>query len=303
MKSLIPDYIKHPLLPLTITVIGAGGTGSMFLQHLARIVYSYQSLFARRIVVVVVDEDTVTAGNVGRQCYGENEVFHNKAQLIVGRINRFYGFEWLAKPKHFELPAEKADHMMLREEVCSNIMVTCVDNLQARRDVYEFIKDARKGFKHEYYPYFWIDIGNTKTTGNVVVESANMEWPSALDVYADNYVDHGDDEPSCSLAMALNKQDLFINSQCALVAAKWLWECLSNSNIEPHMDWRGAFINLETFNIKKLKVYATEKGDNNEQQVVKPRRQRNRTKVRADAAQKGKDNNRPAGRRRQRNPG
>jgi PRTRC genetic system ThiF family protein len=303
MKSLTPDYIRNPLLPLTITVIGAGGTGSMFLQHLARVCYAYQSLFARRIVVVVVDGDTVTPGNVGRQAFGENEVFHNKAQLIVGRINRFYGFEWLAKPHFFVAAANEGEFETMRLETSSNIIVTCVDNLEARRNVYEFIKLCRQKQTHEYYPYFWIDIGNTKTTGNVIVESAKMEWPSALDVYKDNYVDHGEDEPSCSLAMALNKQDLFINSQCALVAAKWLWELLSNTDPVPHIAWRGAFINLETFNIKKLKVNATEKGDNDEQPSVKPRRQRNRAKVRADAAQKGKDNNRPAGRRRQRNPG
>jgi PRTRC genetic system ThiF family protein len=303
MKSLTPEYMRNPLLPITITVIGAGGTGSMFLQHLARVVYAYQSLFARRMVVVVVDGDTVTAGNVGRQAYGENEVFHNKAQLIVSRINRFYGFEWLAKPHFFVAPANEGEFGIMREEVCSNIMITCVDNLDARRNAYEFIKQCRKGFKHEYYPYFWIDIGNTKTTGNVIVESLAMEWPSALDVYKDNYVDQGEDEPSCSLAMALNKQDLFINSQCALVAAKWLWEMLSNTDPVPHITWRGAFINLESFNIKKLKVNADQEGDNHEQPGIKPRRQRNRTKVRADAAQKGKDNNRPAGRRRQRNPG
>jgi len=285
MKSSVPEYIQNPMLPLTITVIGAGGSGSLFLQRLARMVYAYQELYHRRIVVVVTDGDVITASNVGRQAYGQNEVMQSKAQVIVSRINRFYGFQWLARPLNFQYPANSDEFTILRGEIASNFIVTAVDNKQTRDEVFEFIKALRESIRtHEWYPHFWIDMGNTKTTGNVIVESEELGWPSGLDVYKDNYVADTRNEPSCSLAMALNEQDLFINDQCSLVAAKWLWECLTAGN-KP-LTWRGAFINLDSLTIRKLKVDVNEKRDSNKKQQAKPRRQSTRTRVRARSVKK-----------------
>ncbi len=50
-------------------------------------------------------------------------------------------------------------------------------------------------------------------------------------------------EPSCSLAEALEKQDLFINSTLASMGASLLWKLFREGMTEQ----RGFFLNLKTF--------------------------------------------------------
>lgn len=296
MKSSVPEYIQNPLLPITITVIGAGGNGTMFCQHLAHIVYAYQELYARRIVVTVMDGDAVSAANVGRQAYGMNELFQNKAQIIVSKINRVYGFEWLANPKHFTYPKTHEEKKNLAGEICSNFIVTAVDNVHTREELYNFITWWRMRNKQpEYNPFFWVDMGNTKTTGNVVVESVEMGWSSPLIEYADYYPKGKErNEPSCSLAQALNEQSMFVNKYCATIAAQWLWECLTSLTIE----WRGAFYNTDTLTIRKLKVNATKERNSDTKPKIKSKRQSAGTAVRTRTTQKRKNKDRAGSRTR-----
>ncbi|WP_316828717.1 hypothetical protein [Pedobacter miscanthi] len=66
--------------------------------------------------------------------------------------------------------------------------------------------------------------------------------PSLVADYREMLVEAGelDDEPSCSLAEALNKQDLFINSVLANMGSSFLWQMLRTGIIEN----RGFFLNL-----------------------------------------------------------
>lgn len=295
MKSSVPDYIQNPMLDITITVIGAGGSGSTFLQHLAKVVYAYQSLYNRFISVVVTDGDTISSGNVGRQAYGQNEVGQNKADVIVSRINRFYGFKWLCRPAHFRYSEKKIkakDRDNFYFELSSNFIVSAVDDQETRRQIKEFFDRGTTIKKSpEYRQYFWIDMGNMKTTGQFVVGSPEMGWPDIMS-YQEFFPPVSDDEPSCSLAMALNKQDLFINPQCAMMAAKWLWECLS----KPEIDWRGCFINLESQTpIRKLQIIpnAATSGSEDPKQPDKSRSKRTKAVRSTKPAKKGKRKNNP----------
>src|SRR6202030_2613141 len=59
-----------------------------------------------------------------------------------------------------------------------------------------------------------------------------------------------EDGPSCSLAHALNKQDLFINSSLANLGASLLWSMLRQGMIFN----RGFFLNLHDLRSQPLKV-------------------------------------------------
>jgi hypothetical protein len=59
-----------------------------------------------------------------------------------------------------------------------------------------------------------------------------------------------DDTPSCSLAEALTKQDLFINSALANHGASLLWQLFR----EGMLSHRGFFLNLKDFRIQPLAV-------------------------------------------------
>ena len=58
-----------------------------------------------------------------------------------------------------------------------------------------------------------------------------------------------DSGPSCSLAEALRKQDLFINSTIAQLGCNIFWKLFSGS-IENH----GVFLNLKTLNSNPIKI-------------------------------------------------
>lgn len=47
--------------------------------------------------VTVLDPDTVTEANIGRQLFSEAETGLNKAVALVTRINWFFGYTWEAK--------------------------------------------------------------------------------------------------------------------------------------------------------------------------------------------------------------
>ncbi|WP_251029754.1 MULTISPECIES: hypothetical protein [unclassified Pedobacter] len=59
-----------------------------------------------------------------------------------------------------------------------------------------------------------------------------------------------DDTPSCSLAEALQKQDLFINSALAQMGCSLLWNLFRNGMTEN----RGFFLNLKDFRSQPIKV-------------------------------------------------
>jgi hypothetical protein len=62
-----------------------------------------------------------------------------------------------------------------------------------------------------------------------------------------------DDTPSCSLAEALAKQDLFINSALANCGASLLWQLFR----EGILFYRGFFLNLQDFKTQPIKVKIT----------------------------------------------
>ena len=98
-------YLLNPHHPVTVFVIGAGGTGSQVATNLARMSIALQALGHPGLHVTVFDPDTVTEANIGRQLFSESELGLNKAVALVTRINRFFGFSWEAKRQCYPLQA------------------------------------------------------------------------------------------------------------------------------------------------------------------------------------------------------
>lgn len=94
-------YLLNPYHPVTVSVIGAGGTGSQVVTGLARMSVALQALGHPGLHVTVFDPDTVTEANIGRQLFSETELGLNKAVALVTRINRFFGYAWEAKGRSF----------------------------------------------------------------------------------------------------------------------------------------------------------------------------------------------------------
>ena len=125
-------YLLNPYHPVTVFVIGAGGTGSQVATGLARISVALQALGHPGLHVTVFDPDTVTEANIGRQLFSGSELGLNKAVALVTRINRFFGFSWEAKGQRYPLKAS-ADR---EEPALANIIVTCTDNIRSRMNLW-----------------------------------------------------------------------------------------------------------------------------------------------------------------------
>ena len=74
-------YLLNPRHPVTVFVIGAGGTGSQVITNLARMSMALQALGHPGLHVTVFDPDTVSQANIGRQLFSETELGLNKSRI------------------------------------------------------------------------------------------------------------------------------------------------------------------------------------------------------------------------------
>lgn len=263
----IPPYLRNPYDPITVALIGCGGTGSQVLQGLARINIALKALGHMGITVTAYDYDTVTKANIGRQLFSREDVGMNKAIALIQRTNRFFGFTWNAKN-------------LLERNDCFNIYITCVDSVKSRKEVIETINYSKSEFKapDRSHRYYWIDFGNSKDHGQVIMKTLDgliipskftfadgtkafnqKTLPGFFDLFP-KVKDKKDDGPSCSLAEALTQQDLFINSSLAQLGCNLLWKLFREEYIEYH----GFFLNLKSYACQPINMNRYKKKEKNE---------------------------------------
>lgn len=141
-----------------IVVVGCGGTGSAFLQKLARFQYSAEE----NINVTIIDGDIVEEKNLKRQNFFEANVNYPKAESIVKLAANSYGLEWRCLNEYL-LNVSQLDSVFksLANNSSVEILVGCVDNHRARQVMEEWFSSIRNGF--------YIDSANDESDGEVVV--------------------------------------------------------------------------------------------------------------------------------------
>ena len=122
----VDGYLLNPQHPVTVNLVGAGGTGSQVLTCLSRIDVSLRGLGHPGLFVTVYDPDIVTEENIGRQLFGPMDIGQNKAQCLVTRINNFFGNDWSAEPEAFQNAPKAFGH-----DGMANITITCTDNIRS----------------------------------------------------------------------------------------------------------------------------------------------------------------------------
>lgn len=256
------NYLINPTNPVTINLIGVGGTGSNLLMALAKMNHALIALGHPGLQVYAYDDDRVSEANLGRQLFAESEVGLYKSSVLVNRVNRFFGTNWKAIPMRF---GEK-NAAELHNEGTANLYISCVDNVPARLGIADFLSNGDKGSRYERNkPLYWMDIGNSRQTGQTILSTIKpVEQPqsekyrtvSTLPQITDEFksllteAEKTDDSPSCSVAEALEKQDLFINPTLANLSASLLWQMFR----EGMLFNRGFFLNLSDFRVQPLKV-------------------------------------------------
>lgn len=236
-----------PTQPIRIDVVGVGGTGSQIMSGLARLHIALRSLgHPHGLHVVAWDGDNVSTANIGRQLFSPGDIGRNKAIVTVNRINAFFGLGWEARPKRFDTVAK--GYNILYSNL-PGLVITCVDTAAARREISQQVCDAANRWNTRLP--LWLDCGNSQTSGQVMMAAFGRGILKGPDGRSYPYMEQllpeifdeaipEDDKPSCSLAEALQTQDLFINQGISTWALHLLWSFIR----EGSTDVCGYWINL-----------------------------------------------------------
>jgi PRTRC genetic system ThiF family protein len=237
------DAIRHEIpahmiqRPWRVIVVGAGGTGSAVLPNLARLHHAMIELgHPGGIECTVYDDDTVSPTNVGRQGFYPNDVGSYKASLIVNRLNMLMGTNWRAVTQRLSGRTTLFD---------VDLVIGCVDTRIARKAILDTVGETSA---------YYLDCGNDTDRGQVVLgqtmpsrqrKASPGRLPHVGELFpdlVDPSKDADDETPSCSMADALRKQSLVINSAIAVQAFNLLWTLFRTGSLK----YSGVFVNLAT---------------------------------------------------------
>lgn len=252
MIHFTDSYLLYPPHQVTIDLVGVGGTGSLVLTNLARLNAALIGLGHPGIHVRCWDMDEVTQSNMGRQLFSPADVGVNKAVVLVTRINRCFGYDWEAVTQAYT------------GKKTSNILITCVDTAKARLSIADGIKSKSVSYEPTNKLIYWLDMGNSHNTGQVIIGTINpvkqpksesktkQALPTVEKKFRSALSKTNDDKtgPSCSLAEALAKQDLFINSTVAQFGCNLIWKLFREGSLRYH----GCYVNLETLTVNPIPI-------------------------------------------------
>jgi PRTRC genetic system ThiF family protein len=238
----------------TINLVGCGGNGSLMLSGLARLNHALIGLGHEGLDVTVYDPDIVSDANIGRQLFYPCDHGHSKAAVLVSRVNACFGTAWQSKRERYQTQNRRDP----------DILITCVDTASARTSI------AREWLIASNRAVYWLDLGNRAADGQVVLGARLQHGakpqarkndallPNVLTLYPEiakgNLPD--DDAPSCSLAEALDRQQLFINQHIATEALELLWRMFRFGKL----DWHAVYVNLNPRSIARRAVGPAKKG-------------------------------------------
>lgn len=253
--------LLNPTNPVTVQVIGSGGTGSRVITALAEINCALKALNHPGLFIQLFDDDKITPANIVRQRFAQSELGMNKAAARISHINRWYGTNWKAVPY-----AYKTENLWRFRKPSANIFVSCVDTVDARVEIAAILKKlaAQQGGEQER-PFYWMDYGNGTSFGQVILSTVRAipqpaskqftpvaSLPFVTEEFGQRLksAEKEGNIPSCSAAEALKKQDLFINTTLTQMGAALLWDLFRSGMTEN----RGLFLNLKDLRCIPLKV-------------------------------------------------
>ncbi len=247
--------IINPVDIVSITIIGMGGTGTRLIQELVRMNIMLLKLGHIGLHVTVMDGDKISSSNIGRQFYYKEDIGEFKAETITKRINRNFGFNWFSINKNFYYHA----NLMSNNLMYSNIVVSCVDVIEPRIQLNNLLKKVSSDGYHDSDETFYsIDCGNSFNQGQVICGTVkNIKQPimknlitvpklkGIFEIFNTETIEKAkegeDQQASCSTFEALQRQDPFINSMIATLAARIIWNLIKEHQLTEH----GYFVNLE----------------------------------------------------------
>lgn len=249
MPKPLTHRIKHWMLRdrISIVVVGCGGTGAALVSGLP---YLHHALLAAGhpsgVKVCVIDGDRITGTNCVRQPFTLSEVGLYKAQVLVNRLNVFWGLDWCAIPTHVRCGRDVPE---------CDFLISCVDTRAARATLAKVTR-----LKSRKYVY-WLDTGNSSASGQFVMgeplrpnrRDRSTRLPCLDELFPQMIqasLDKRDREPACSAAEALLKQEPYINQSIAQLVLAMLARLFRHGELSYH----GGFVNLATGRVNPIPV-------------------------------------------------
>jgi PRTRC genetic system ThiF family protein len=231
-KFTIPRHLLDR--KVEVLLVGAGGNGSRMLTGLAELDRAMRALgHPGGLEVNTMDPDLVSESNVGRQAFYPADVGQSKAIVLTHRINVAYGLNWVGE----------CARLTGDTRISADIVIGAVDSRAARRAIHTAMQNDDA---------LWLDLGNQANTGQAILGRMVPDWdrtgaaidrlPTVIDLFPD-ILDPDipeDNTPSCSMAEALSRQELFVNRAVSDWGLNLLWRLFRYGEI----DYHGTFINL-----------------------------------------------------------
>ncbi len=100
-------------------------------------------------------------------------------------------------------------------------------------------------------PYYWLDIGNSQYSGQIVLSDGEGQMKNIFQLHPELHKQKDKkSEPTCSMSQSLSHQSLFINSILAQYAGHLLWGLWNNLGT----DYQGLYLNLQSLQTSKIEI-------------------------------------------------
>ena len=153
---------------LSFYVVGAGGTGSFAALNVARLCFELRER-GKTVELTIIDPDRVEANNIPRSNFCAAEIGRFKAQTLAERISQAWGLETGFASERFNY--EKHIKPNASGSKQTTVLVGCVDNHLARRELHLALQKCEPYYSNEAPNAWWIDGGNGKFSGQVLIGS------------------------------------------------------------------------------------------------------------------------------------
>lgn len=238
-----------------ITIIGLGGTGAGVARILGRIAYDIQRSRGRGRApeIVLIDPDRIEEKNVGRQLFAPSDIGQYKAEVASKRLNYALGLatKWI--------PAEvDANRHFSRHG--SDIVVSCVDNYLARREINRISGILIASGNHNNAGQVTIgscddaeQVKNNLDRENVRdLPKEGLLFPSLLE--PEIKVEPKPENLSCSELVATGEQDLLVNDWMATIVGQYIYKLLHRQPIHSFM----TYINADGMTVRSVPINRAE---------------------------------------------
>lgn len=141
----------------TVAVVGCGGTGGYVAEGLCRILDQDKT-------ILLVDLDRVEQRNLIRQNFYPSDIGRFKSEALAHRLS-----------EKFKRPIAYSTIPVSMLETCPDIIIGCVDNGPARKDIALKVA-SRTNPPMNFYKGWWIDAGNGDNYGQVLIGNRTKQY-------------------------------------------------------------------------------------------------------------------------------